>query len=139
MAVTVAKVVEYLKANGERDAQPNPRGNAVYRTNLPEDRYVIDFAPDFTPEGWQQFDTDQDAHYFGVWVNKAKRLTLTYAEGDWVLVECPTAETYRAEILGMCEFFGEGMIAKTIESDRGKGIPDLVTTYRQDRAAMFLE
>lgn len=145
MSVTVAKVVEMLKT-GKRRASPNAHGNAVYDVFLPDERYMIDFAPDFTSEGWQQFDTSQDAHYFGVWVNRSKRLTLTYAEGDWTLVECPTVESYKAEILGMCECYGEGMICRTIDAEASHIKPwsgpeprVTVTTYVQDRAKMFLE
>jgi hypothetical protein len=137
--VTMAAVVNLLRTKGEKDSKPNPRGNTVYRMFLPEDRYVIDFADDFAVEGWQQFDTDQDASYFGVWVNKAKRLTLNYTEGDWVLVECPTEESYRAEIVGMCEFYGEGRIARVIDAGAPAGFNlGRVTDYVQDRAKLFL-
>lgn len=134
MAVTVAKVVEMIRTSKMR-VKPNARGNVVYDMFLPDERYTIDFAPDFSSEGWQQFDTDQDAAYFGVWVNRSKRLTLTYAEGDWTLVECPSAESYRAEITGMCESYGEGMICKSYSMD---GSAAHVTKYVQDRAKMFL-
>lgn len=130
----VAKFIEAMRANGKADTAPNERGNTITRMFLPSERYIIDFADDFTAEGWQQFDTDQDAHYFGVWVNRGKRLTLTYAEGDWSLVDCPTAETYRAEIESCCRFYGEGFIAKAIDVENRT-----VTTYVQDRAKLFLD
>lgn len=132
MAIKVASLVAFIREKGERDAAPNARGNTIVRLFMPDERYTVDFAPDFKTDGWQQFDTDQDAHYFGVWVNAGKRLSLCYAEGDWTLVECPTAETYRAEIVSACEFYGEGFEAKAIDAN-GR-----MTTYRQDRAAMFL-
>lgn len=133
----VSSVVRFIRDRGTADAAPNERGNIVRRLWMLDDRYMIDAAPDFFSEGWQQFDTDQDAHYFGVWVNRSQRLTLTYAEGDWVLVECPTSETYRAEIEHACRFYGEGYIAKTYSVDDRGTIRNGVT-YVQDRAAMFL-
>lgn len=117
---------------GERP-RTNDRGNSIYRTHLSSERYVVDFSEDFGAEGWQQFDTDQDANYFGVWVNPTKRLTLTYAEGDWTLVECPDVACYNAEIRKMCEVFGEGFIAKGVDIDAGT-----VTEYRQDRSKFLI-
>ncbi len=111
----------------------NERGNEFRCAFLPSERYRIDFADDFKAEGWEQFDTDQDAPYFGVWVNKTTMQTLTYAEGDWVLVTCPDWEHYRAEIEDACRFYGEGFEFKAFDIDRGPGVPNLVTTYRQDR------
>ena len=102
-------------------------GCQVSRFNDPAERYLVDFAEGFTEEGWQQFDTDQDASYFGQWVNPRLRLTLAYCEGDWTLVECPSDETYNREIERLCEFFGEGRICLAIGDDGA-------TEYRQDRS-----
>jgi hypothetical protein len=124
--------VRFIRERGTRDAEPNERGNAVIRLFTPDERYLVDFAPDFAAEGWQQFDTSQDAAYFGVWVNRSKRLTLTYAEGDWVLVECPDDPCYFAEIRDAIRFYGEGCIAVCVRDDGH------ITRYRQDREAMFL-
>jgi hypothetical protein len=99
---------------------------------FPSERYAVDFADDFTSEGWEQFDTDQDAHYFGVWVNKTKFLTLTYAEGDWTLVECPDAAHYNAEIEDAITFYGEGFIAKAYDMDGTK------TIFRQEREKFLI-
>ncbi len=142
---TTAEIVRVIRTTGERDAEPNRRGNEVYRLCCNTGRYIVDFAPDFADEGWQQFDTDQDAAYFGVWVNRRRRLTLSYAEGDWVLVVCPTMDGYRAEVESYCQFYDEGATAIGIEVGPGGpfGTPasrnDRVTVYRQDRRAMFLD
>lgn len=56
--------------------------------------------------GWAQYDTNQDAEYFGVWVNVERRLTLTYAEGDVKMVYCPTVESFRAEMEDAARFYG---------------------------------
>lgn len=109
----------------------NERGNRVHTAFLPAERYLIDFADDFSSAGWEQFDTDQDAAYFGVWVNRRLRSTLTYAEGDWSLVECPDEAHYEAEIRDAIEFYGEGYIALAIDRDGG------ATEYRQDRSAFL--
>src|SRR5438132_508470 len=76
----------------------------IRRAFLPSERYGVDFAEDFKAEGWEQFDTDQDAHYFGVWVNRGRLQTLTYAEGDWTLVTCSDREHYNAEISDAIKF-----------------------------------
>ena len=121
--------LETLIRSAPKQTRINAQGNTIYDWRCPGERYIVDFAPDFKSEGWQQFDTDQDAHYFGVWVNPVKLITLTYAEGDWSLVVCPDTAHYNAEIKSMCEFYREGYEFKTIDTDSGH-----ITEYRQDRS-----
>ncbi|GAG53893.1 unnamed protein product [marine sediment metagenome] len=111
----------------------NERGNQVERSFFPTERYRWDFNRKFTAAGWEQYDTSQDAWYFGVWVNKRLLQIQTYAEGDLTLVKCPDAEHFNAEIKSMNEFYEEGFVAKTIDKD-GK-----MTVYRQDRALFFIK
>lgn len=73
-------------------------GCVVRRQFISTERYIMDCADDFSKEGWLQYDTDQDASYYGVWVNPTKFLTASYAEGDWYLVECFDRERYNREI-----------------------------------------
>lgn len=85
----------------------NARGNTVYRFfRQGAERYHWDFGPCREKYGWKQYDTSQDAPYFGVWVHLGRRLTLTYAEGDVTLVKCPTVETLRAELKDMERCYG---------------------------------
>jgi hypothetical protein len=81
----------------------------------------------------EQYDTNQDACYFGVWVNKKTLQIRTYAEGDITLVTCPDAEHFNAEIKSMNEFYSEGFITKTID-ESGE-----MTVYRQDRNQFFIK
>ena len=111
----------------------NARGNQIERSWLSTERYRWDFDQKFTEAGWEQYDTNQDAWYFGVWVNKKLLQIQSYAEGDITLVKCPDVEHFNAEIKAMNEFHGEGFIAKTIDTD-GK-----MTTFRQDRQKFFIE
>lgn len=108
-------------------------GNSVRRASHHSGRYIVDFSEDFTTEGWLQFDTDQDAGYFGVWVNPKRFLTLTYAEGDWTLVECPDAEHYNASVQRMIAFYGEGFIAKAIHQN------GMVEEFRQNRSQFLAQ
>lgn len=85
----------------------NKRGNQIKRGFDHTDRYKFDFGMCSHDKGWVQYDTDQDAWYFGVWVHPEKRLIFTYAEGDTSLVTCPTIESYKAELKSMAEFYGD--------------------------------
>ena len=87
--------------------ETNERGNQIERGFIMADRYKFDFGTCRHGTGWVQYDTDQDAHYFGVWVHPEKRLVFTYAEGDTSLVTCPTVESYKAELKSMAEFYGD--------------------------------
>lgn len=129
---SVSKIVKKIRTTNYMDKYKNERGSTVHRMLSPSERYVIDFADDFGSEGWMQYDTDQDAPYFGVWVNPLKFMTLTYAEGDWTLIEATGTKGYNEEIDIMNEFYGEGKIATAIDPETGE-----VTTYHQDRQDFY--
>lgn len=122
------------RAIGGWDLSHDKDGNSLYRRFRPAERYVVDFADDFSTEGWKQYDTDQDAHYFGCWVNPRQFLVLTYAEGDWTLQVCLDADHYNAQIDRMNEFYSEGYEAKVIDTEKRT-----CTEYRQDRQTFYAE
>ena len=84
----------------------NERGNTVksYFTSIGS-RYVFDFKYCARDTGWKQFDTIQDASYFGIWVHEEERRIITYAEGDLTEVICLDQEGFTAEIRSMEEFY----------------------------------
>ena len=113
-AEVVAHILEYRKYRAIWKTAPhevNERGNSIYRDSdadqrvggRGQDRYFYDFG---RLQGWKQFDTQQDASYFGVWVNLAERKTFTYCEGDRTLVECPDDDHLKAELDDMVRFYG---------------------------------
>ena len=71
------------------------------------DRYIFDMKLCLGSEGWQQYDTSQDAWYFGVWVHLEDRQVVTYAEGDLSIDTYDTAEAFRAQLKSMAEFYGD--------------------------------
>ncbi len=127
-----------------RDVHVNQQGNTVVHRHRDTERYLFDFDDDFRAAGWLQFDTDQDAWYYGVWVNPETLRTLTYAEGDVYLAICPDVEHYNAKITSMCKFHGEGFefIACDMEAARSLllgGPPEgHAEVCRQDRSRFFL-
>ena len=90
-----------------------------------ESRYFFDNL--LLDQGFRQFDTEQDAHYFGVWINKKTRTMVTYAEGDLTVTYCPSDSAYSAELKALCEFHRPGCAFKTIG-------PEGITEYFEDRA-----
>lgn len=114
------------------DLTASGKAGCEVRTIIHEiDRYVVDFATDFRSEGWQQFDTDQDASYFGVWLNPRTFQVLQYAEGDWQLIDCHDRDRYRGEVQRLIDFHAPGEIATVIDAD------GTVTVIRQDRSAFL--
>lgn len=92
----------------EIERMVNERGNVVLNLGFRDTgRYVFDFDICKPEEGWEQYDTCQDASYFGVWVQSSVRWILTYAEGDLSLVQCATQESFQAELKSMADFYGE--------------------------------
>jgi len=89
-------------------SETNERGNRIERRFFPNrERYHYDFGECQPKNGWTQYDTDQDAWYFGMWVHSERRETLTYAEGDETRVYCPTVESFKAELANAAEFYGD--------------------------------
>lgn len=114
----------------------NDRGNRVYRDSDADrqlgigaggSRYAYDFRADWLTT-WQQYDTDQDANYFGVWVDVKGMRTFTFAEGDRILVECDNSAAFAAELADMATFYGDPPAAfTTIDLD------GTVTRYYDER------
>ena len=130
MSRTIKQYVDALLSEPKGDSRD---GTVLHRMFLPSERYVIDFAPDFQSGGWRQFDTDQDAAYFGVWYSAPQRLVLTYCEGDWTLEVAEDAEAMAAAVKRLCDFYREGFVFKAMDAD------GTLTTFVQDRAAMLAE
>ena len=128
--MTIAQLIEII-INNDKHSQTTD-GHDLYRMFRPTDRYVVDFADDFKTSGWAQYDTDQDAHYFGVWVNGKSRQVLTYAEGDWTLNVAPDVDAFNREIRRMNEFYGEGFVFKALDVEH-----NAMTTFVQDRNSFF--
>ena len=78
------------------------------------DRYFFDTRVCTVAEGWKQYDTVQDAWYFGTWVHVEARQILCFAEGDLSLTVCPTQESFKAELAKMAEFYGDPPPAFTV-------------------------
>ena len=78
--------------------------------------------------GWRQYDTREDAWYFGIWIHIADRKVVTYAEGDIREETCPDVETFRGILAEMDAFYGDPPPAfTTIDLDGS------VTHYVEER------
>lgn len=50
----------------------------------PGSRYEYDFKICTSKKGWAQIDTENDASYFGNWINPRELKVLSYMEGDLI-------------------------------------------------------
>ncbi len=125
--MTPHAILSHLKTGGDH-SWDSARGGHCATMFHDGDRYMFDFDMEGT---WMQFDTSQDAWYFGCWVNKNERLILSYCEGDITLTTCDTDEIFNAEIEHMCDFYDEGFVAKVIDENG-------MTGYRQERKEFFI-
>ncbi len=104
----------------------NAFGNEVYRDTFADEklgiksqrdsRYYYDWE---ALPGWRQYDTTQDAAYFGVWVDVPGRRTFTYCEGDRALVICPTVESFKLELADMERCYGAAPASVRCYGDDG--------------------
>ncbi len=115
----------------DADEMPDDRGNPTRKLFLPADRYLFDFNLDL--KAWLQFDTDSDASYFGIWVNKTTLRILSYVEGDVSFTQCPDAVAFDAEIAALCSFYGTSASFVVIDVD-----DNAATAFYQDRREFFI-
>ncbi len=113
----------------------NKQGNIVERSYGHGDRYRFDFKDCTRKDGWLQYDTEQDAWYFGVWVHPEKMEIVTYAEGDITRVKCETRELFKAEIKEMNEFYGEVPASIKVIDMEAK----IITEYHDTEARLLAE
>jgi hypothetical protein len=89
------------------ESRPSNQGNPMHCYFTPEgERYPVDFTHCGPRSDWYQFDSHQDAWYFGQWVNPVTRQILSYVEGDISLITCQTPDLYRKELENMTDFEG---------------------------------
>lgn len=80
----------------------------TFRTFVPEgDRYMFDFNICTAAKGWAQFDTQQDAAYYGNWVNPTALEIMAYVEGDVIRHKCANGEEFAAEVRRMSQWHAE--------------------------------
>lgn len=53
-----------------------------FDTHVPGERYDYDFGVCSYANGFAQIDTEQDASYYGNWINPTERKLVCFAEGD---------------------------------------------------------
>ena len=70
------------------------------------DRYLYDWGPCSADKGFAQFDTDQDASYYGNWVNPFALVLFSYAEGDCATTECGSVSEFVGEVRAAVEWHG---------------------------------
>lgn len=103
----------------------NRRGNRVDRSFRQTGSY--EFAHKLPAQGFQQYPTDQDAAWFGVWVNVTDRKVFTFAEGDCIMVSCATQAGFIKEMEHLKSCYGtppafmwtracNGIVTRHIES-----------------------
>ena len=80
-------------------------------------RYLFDGSVCTKARGWTQYDTDQDASYFGIWVHHDNLGVVTFAEGDLTYFKARDADAFAAEIEGMNAFYKPAPAFTTIDAD----------------------
>ncbi len=76
----------------------------IQRDFTPADRYLYNFNKCSYANGWAQIDTEQDAIYYGQWINPERRLIFAYVEGDCILTKCETDADLQSEMFRMKEW-----------------------------------
>jgi len=101
-ARTAARILAYLR---KQDTEAHPGGELRRKVFADVERYCIDFGM-LSEDGWQQFDTEQDAPYFGVWTHCGMLEILTCCEGDWTLSTYAEPFEFGDAVREMRKFYG---------------------------------
>lgn len=129
-------MIDKLIANLRKHGQPRvtfENGRTFMRDFVGGNRYAFDTQICPPTQGWVQYDTDQDASYFGKWIHKGRRMMVTFAEGDITIVKCTDDDAYNEQLQRMDEFHGKIPSAVAIDTDTGAR-----TEYYQDRDALLI-
>ncbi|MGL6370225.1 hypothetical protein ACSZNB_11485 [Aeromonas hydrophila] len=97
-------------------------GCRINRGSHQTDRYYYDRT--LLAQGWQQYNTEEDAWYFGVWINTEKHETFTYAEGDTNHVIAPNVGAFRSELARLYQYHPQAPAFISIDPESG-----VVTRY----------
>ncbi|WP_438403891.1 hypothetical protein, partial [Aeromonas veronii] len=98
---TLRRVKKALKV-GRIPLELTVTGCRIDRGSHQADRYYYDRT--LLAKGWQQYDTEEDAWYFGIWIHTEKLETFTYAEGDTSHVIAPNLEAFRSELARLYQY-----------------------------------
>jgi len=108
----------------------------IERHRAPDtERYAFDFDLCHYLRGWAQFDTGQDAPYFGQWGNPSELRVVTFCEGDVTIENADSPEEFADTVRRHAEWNAEngfrfaidGMCQPSIvEKFEGLGLGDLL-------------
>ncbi|MFB2832698.1 hypothetical protein ACE1BS_24490, partial [Aeromonas jandaei] len=101
-ALTLLRRVKKALKAGRIQLELTVTGCRIDRGNHQADRYYYDRT--LLTQGWQQYDTEEDGWYFGIWIHTEKLETFTYAEGDTNHVIAPNVEAFRAELARLYQY-----------------------------------
>lgn len=68
----------------------------IDRIHIDADRYLFDFKLCQYAQGWAQWNTTQDASYYGTWINPFRLAIVNYAEGDVTVTKCVSEAEFKA-------------------------------------------
>ena len=71
------------------------------------DRYAFDFDECSLDKGYAQFDTREDASYYGQWVNPHTLEFISYVEGDVTRQTCDTQDEFAELVRKAVDFHGD--------------------------------
>ncbi|HHQ4483277.1 TPA: hypothetical protein ACSP1H_003821 [Aeromonas veronii] len=100
-------------------------GCCIDRGSHQADRYHYDRT--LLAQGWQQYDTEEDAWYFGIWIHTEKLETFTYAEGDTSHVIAPNVEAFRTELARLYLHYPQAPTFISIDPEAGVVTPHFET------------
>ncbi|MFH7524948.1 hypothetical protein AB2J22_03665 [Aeromonas sp. A5] len=95
-ALKLLSRVKKVNKTGRIPLELTVTGCRIDRGSHQADRYYYDRT--LLAQGWQQYDTEEGAWYFGIWIHTEKLETFTYAEGDTRHVIAPNIEAFRSEL-----------------------------------------
>jgi len=75
------------------------------KTFCNSDRYIFDYDICSFKKGFAQIDTNEDASYFGNWVNFKSLELITYCEGDLTINKCENEEEFKNQLLKVVSWY----------------------------------
>jgi hypothetical protein len=92
--------------------------------NVSGDRYECDWT--LLKQGFFQIDTDQDASYYGNWINPERKIKVSFIEGDLIIIKYDNDQEMIQDLKECDEYESE-------VSERNRGIKIDIGLKDRDR------
>lgn len=120
--------IEKFKKLSDTRTHTDEKGISIYENRMGDNRYAYDQILCNPKHGWIQFDTSEDAAWFGIWTHAVEHFVVVYAEKDVSIIHIPEKQDWIDRLKKMRQEYGPAPHAATVINPDNGGITRIFTT-----------